>query len=212
MGISPEDFAAGKEEAQEAHDSAIEGGAEPMDAMTQATDTVTNNDEGGAGGEGDAAAAAATAAAVAASTEAGDNGVVNEGDGGGAGGGEAIPVVGDADFVEAAPVPTPEGDGDGSGWGGGSEAATPGEGSGGDMFGAPPIVSDHVPGDEAIPVIGDPDFVEAAPVPTPEGDMGALMDTAALDEAVEIAPVIGDPDFVEAEAVPTPESTDEGMG
>jgi hypothetical protein len=201
MGISPEDFAAGKEEAQEAHDSAIEGGADPMEAMTSATDTVTNNDEGGAGGEGDAAAAAATAAAVAASTEAGDNGVVNDG------------VV--VDGVATASGNTDEGvsgGGDGSGWGGGSEAATPGEGSGGDMFGAPPIVSDHVPGDEAIPVIGDPDFVEAAPVPTPEGDMGALMDTAALDESVEVAPVIGEEGFVEAEAVPTPESTDEGMG
>jgi hypothetical protein len=147
------------------------------------------------------AEAAEVAAAVAAATEAGDNGVVNDG------------VV--VDGVATASGNTDEGvsgGGDGSGWGGGSEAATPGEGSGGDMFGAPPIVSDHVPGDEAIPVIGDPDFVEAAPVPTPEGDMGALMDTAALDESVEVAPVIGEEGFVEAEAVPTPESTDEGMG
>jgi hypothetical protein len=186
LGVSPEDFAAGKEEAQEAHDTAIADGVPPGEAMTAATDAVTDEGDGTGDGDGGGGDAAATAAAVAASTADGNNGVV-EGEAG----------------VEAEPAGT---------WGDGSEAG----GEAGGLLGDPPNppVDTPPPGEDVamapIPVLGDPDFVEAEPVP-----LGAeVLDSAMIDG--DGTPAAEVPESVEGDGATvadtgTPDS-DDGLG
>jgi hypothetical protein len=92
------------------------------------------------------------------------------------------------------------------------------DGGDGDMFGSAPVVADAAVDGDHVPVIGDPDFVEAEPVPTPiAGD-----DAMAAAEAAEVAAAVAASteagnngvvnDGVEVDGVATASgNTDEGV-